>query len=224
MATRSAYTKELNKLAGHVTAMGQAVVENVCATGRAMAGAGTEPASEVIAGHRATSLLGRGVEDACMSLMLLQQPLARDLRLVTAAFRAVSDLARIEEMAYQIALTVEEGAPAATSVVGRDLGELARRVATMVARAMDAFDSEDVEAAEGVFAMDDGIDGLYDEVRQRIVDQIKSDGEFAPSAPELLTIAKYYERMGDHAQSIADWAIFRSTGSYRGHSMGDAYE
>lgn len=221
METRSTYTRELERLAENVASMGQDVAGDILATGRAVAEGDFEAASEVVRGHPAVERLNRRVEDACMSLMLLQQPMARDLRLVTAAFRSVSDLARIDEMAYQIALTVEECAVPAPADLAADLGQMATRAATMVEGAIGAFNAEDVEAAERVFTMDDAVDGLYERVRERIVELLRAGGEPASAAPELLTIAKYYERMGDHTQSIADWAIFRSTGAYRGHTMGE---
>ena len=72
-----------------------------------------------------------------------------------------------------------------------------------------------------MYALDDTTDDLYDRVRSDVVQLLRDGGEPASAAPELLTIAKYYERMGDHAQSIADWAIFRATGAYRGRQMGE---
>ena len=75
--------------------------------------------------------------------------------------------------------------------------------------------------AEEVFPLDNGVDELFEKIRSDVVELLKTGAEPAAVAPEVLTIAKYYERMGDHSQSIADWAIFRATGSYRGRTMGD---
>ena len=157
-----------------------------------------------------------------MSIMLLQQPLAGDLRFVTAAFRAVVDLARINDMVLDIAeLALEIEASAATAVA-EDMLDLSRQAATMVARAVGAFSTIDASEAEAVFALDDGVDDAFSRTRAGVVGLIKHDAIEALQAPELLMIAKYYERIGDHAQSIADWAVFRATGSYQGRIMGEA--
>lgn len=221
MITRSSYTKQLEQLDGHVKAISQAVVEDVRATGRALAEEDEAAASEVIDGHDAAIRLERSVEDSCMGLMLLQQPLARDLRLVTAAFRAITDLSRIEQMAYETALLAREMDIHKAHPLANDLLLMSNRAAAMVEAAMDSFETGDVAKAEDVFPMDDSLDDLYERVRKEVVDVLKSDSDAASEAPEVLTIAKYYERMGDHAQSLADWAIFRATGTYRGHAMGD---
>ena len=155
-----------------------------------------------------------------MSLMLLQQPMASDLRLVTASFRAISDLARIDEMAYETALLIEEY-DIAHSELAPELAQLAEKVARMVEKALKAFEGSDVQMAEEVFPLDNGVDELFEKIRSDVVELLKTGAEPAAVAPEVLTIAKYYERMGDHSQSIADWAIFRATGSYRGRTMGD---
>ncbi|MGI6229322.1 MAG: phosphate signaling complex protein PhoU [Tractidigestivibacter sp.] len=222
MKTRSAYTKQIKQLDGHVLAMGRGVVEDIRATGSAIADNNLDAATEVKDDHVAAERLTRSIEDSCMSLMLLQQPLASDLRLVTASFRAVGDLSRIDEMAYETALLCLEFPGICGSSLSEELGQLAEQAATMVERAISAFESKDVAVAESVFPMDDSLDRLFEKTRKLVVDLLKRDDDAADVAPELLTIAKYYERTGDHAQSIADWAIFRATGSYRGRTMGDS--
>ena len=109
MKTRSSYRKQLERLEAHVQALGQGVVDDVRDTGFAIAEGNTSAAEEVIEGHRASERLHRTIEDACMNMMLLQSPVASDLRLITATFRVIGDLARIDEMAYETALLIEEG-------------------------------------------------------------------------------------------------------------------
>lgn len=126
-------------------------------------------------------------------------------------------------MSYETALLSQEIDFSLASKLARDLGDMSERAAVMVERAVEAFDASDAEAAEKVFAMDDEVDRLFDTIREEVVRTLRDGSEPAAIAPELLTIAKYYERAGDHAQSIADWAIFRATGSYRGRSMGEGH-
>ena len=156
-----------------------------------------------------------------MSLMLLQQPMASDLRLVTASFRAISDLARIDEMAYETALLSMEVDLGTPKELADLLVAMANNAAKMVLQAVESFSSGDVSVAENVFVEDDTMDRLYEKVRKSVVDLLKAGEEPASVAPEILSVAKYYERMGDHAQSVSDWSIFRATGSYRGRTMGE---
>ena len=92
---------------------------------------------------------------------------------------------------------------------------MAQRAADMVDKAVQAFDDADVEAANTVFPLDDEVDALFEKIKGEIVDLLREETDDAVSAPELFSVSKYYERMGDHAQRIADWAIFRATGEFR---------
>lgn len=222
MKTRTEYLGQLDRLAEHLSRLGEAVVADINATGRALTEDDEGAGQGVIESHSSTLRLKRSVEDECLTLMLLQNPMASDMRFVTAAFRAVSDLSRIDETAFEIAELNQELRDEKIMPKIEEFGELSARAADMVNTAMDAFIEVDAEAAETVFAKDDHVDDLYNRVRARMVDALrKSDNEAtALAAPEVLMIAKYYERMGDHAQRIADWAIFRATGKYRGRGIG----
>lgn len=221
MRTRTNYLRQLDQLVGHVNALSAAVVDDVRDTGFAIAEGNAEAAEEVVSGHHASERLHRSIEDACMNIMLLQSPLAGDLRFVTSTFRVVGDLARIDEMAYEIALLAGEFDLTIDDGIARILGDMSQRAASMAEKATEAFRDSDVDDANSVFPMDDKVDDLFESVRSRVVEMLRSGSEPATIAPELLTVAKYYERMGDHAQGIADWAVFRATGEYRGRSMGE---
>ena len=221
MKTRSSYRKQLERLEAHVQALGQGVVDDVRDTGFAIAEGNTSAAEEVIEGHRASERLHRTIEDACMNMMLLQSPVASDLRLITATFRVIGDLARIDEMAYETALLTQEIDLGANEKLARDLGDMSQRAAEMVEKACDAFDDVDVDAANQVFPLDDNVDALYDKVKAEVVELLRNGEEPVTIAPEVLSVAKYYERMGDHAQSIVDWGIFRATGEFRGRALGE---
>lgn len=219
---RTEYLSQLDRLNEHIARLGEAVVADIHASGRALSEDDPGAAQGVIDGHDACVRLKRSVEDECLSLMLLQNPMASDLRFVTASFRSVSDLSRIDETAYEIALLKEEFDRAGVRPDVPEYGTLADRAASMVNAAMDAFCGVDASLAEGVFGMDDEVDELYDLVKRRIIERVRAakeddDLEFVP---EALMVAKYYERMGDRAQRIADWAIFRATGKYRGRGIG----
>lgn len=222
MKTRTEYLGQLDRLAEHLSRLGEAVVSDINATGRALTQDDEGAGQGVIESHSSTLRLKRSVEDECLTLMLLQNPMASDMRFVTAAFRAVSDLSRIDETAFEIAELNQELRDEKIMPKIEQFGELSARAADMVNTAMDAFIEVDADAAETVFAKDDHVDDLYNQVRTHVVEVLRSDNNEAAvlAAPEVLMMAKYYERMGDHAQRIADWAIFRATGKYRGRGIG----
>ena len=153
--------------------------------------------------------------------MLMQQPLvADDLREVTGAFRLVSDLAHIDEMTRDVAYLSQQLTPKAVSHLQSEFAEATDKVSNMVSLATKAFSQADAALAQRVFAMDDGVDELYDRCEQVVVDLIRSETQGASHLPELLMVAKYFERMGDDAERIASWAVFRATGEHTLNSAG----
>lgn len=219
MKIRSDYNRQLKALDETLLSLALRIAEDITLTGTALAKADKESVQEIVSTHRKCVSQLRSVEDSCMQIMLLQQPMASDLRLVTAAFRAISDISRIHEMAYEIALLMQETEASLKTGKAKELQEMASRTSKMLEDAAYAFTKQDTKLAVSVFPQDNAVDRLYETAREYVIDELKKGSEEAQIAPELLTIAKYYERMGDHAQSIADWALFRATGIYRGHTM-----
>lgn len=219
MITRTEYTKTLVLLDQEVGELGMMVAGEVRDAGSAVGG-DRGKAATILASRREAVRIHDSIEGVCMSLMLLQQPLARDIRQVTAAFRLAPDLNRIDEMACDIATLADELPSAVEASVAEPLANLAGLAATMVERAVEAYLTSDERLARTVFSADDGVDRAYCRVRDDVVAMLASGAGDEEGLPELLMVAKYFERTGDHAQSIADWAIFRATGSYRGHPMG----
>ena len=153
----------------------------------------------------------RDIEALCMRLLLRQQPVARDLRLISSALKMISDMERIGDQAADISqITV--------FMQGRSLPishieAMARRSAEMVTCAIDSFVRRDLEKARSVYRMDDAVDDLFIEIKQEIVRLLKNneDGELCL---DYLIIAKYLERIGDHAVNVAEWVDYAITGSH----------
>lgn len=153
----------------------------------------------------------RDIEALCMRLLLRQQPVARDLRLISSALKMISDMERIGDQAADISqITV--------FMQGRSLPiphieAMARRSAEMVTCAIDSFVRRDIEKARSVYRMDDAVDDLFIEIKQEIVRLLKNneDGELCL---DYLMIAKYLERIGDHAVNVAEWVDYAITGSH----------
>ncbi len=157
----------------------------------------------------------RDIENLCFKLLLKQQPVARDLRQVSSALRMISDMERIGDQASDIAEVASEmNHDIAESHVR--LQEMADATIRMVTESIDSFVKRDLELARQVQREDDVVDDLFQKVRTDIVTLIGADRELGEFCIDLLMIAKYFERIGDHATNIAEWVEYSITGSHVG--------
>lgn len=156
----------------------------------------------------------RDIEALCINLILQQQPVAKDLRVVSAALKMISDMERIGDQASDIV----EIAPyvAKKGTLGEThIREMAEATIKMVSESVDSFVKMDLEIAGLVIEHDDVVDGLFDKVKQELVKSIAEGLNDAEALMDLLMIAKYFERIGDHAENIAEWVIYSITGEHR---------
>lgn len=153
------------------------------------------------------------IQNFCIKLLLHQAPVAHDLRNVSAALKMITDLERIGDQAIDIA-EMSEYIKDRTSVINMThIAEMAEQTSKMVTLAIDAFVKSDLELAKKVSKRDDIIDDLFDRVKEETVEIIHSNKELGTEAIDLMMIAKYLERIGDHAVNIAEWVAFSITGS-----------
>ncbi len=154
----------------------------------------------------------RDIEGQCMKLLLRQQPVASDLRAVSAAMRMISDMERIGDQASDIA-EIARDMKRSGVIEEVPMGEMARAAIGMVTDSVDAFVRSDLKLAHAVIARDDELDGLFLTVREKLTDLIaqRRDGGLCL---DLLMVAKYFERIGDHACNIAQWVEYAITGEY----------
>ena len=160
----------------------------------------------------------RDIENLCFKLLLKQQPVARDLRQVSAALRMISDMERIGDQAGDIAeivKTTDLSAP----VKATRLGEMAKAVASMVRESIESFANGDLKKTKEVIEYDDVIDNLFNEVKKELADGILNGEATQEQILDVLMIAKYLERIGDHATNIAEWAEYAITGVHRNSEM-----
>lgn len=156
----------------------------------------------------------RDIEALCLRLLLQQQPVARDLRKISAALKMITDMERIGDQAEDIAEIV-------TFLKGRTgqnddlLREMARSTIKMVTESVDAFVKHDIMLAEKVVAYDDVVDNYFEQVKDELIARIAENPDDGEYALDLLMIAKYFERIGDHAVNIAEWVIFSVTGVHK---------
>ena len=156
----------------------------------------------------------RDIESICMKLLLEQQPVARDLRVISSALKMISDMERIGDQAYDIAEIAKfiKNSNVKSKIHIKDMAAAATK---MVTDSVESFVKKDVELARSVMAYDDKVDNLFNCVKDELVQLItedKANGEFCI---DLLMIAKYLERIGDHAVNIAEWVEYSITGTHR---------
>ena len=156
----------------------------------------------------------RTVENICLKLLLRQQPVARDLRVITAAMKMITDMERIGDQAEDIVDLVPRMERRADEKYPR-IREMAKAAKQMVTGAVDAYVRQDLELAYTVMKHDDIVDDYFDRVKKGIIGIIAEDPGEGEYALDLLMIAKYFERIGDHCTNIAEWVEFSVTGTHR---------
>lgn len=150
------------------------------------------------------------MENLCLKLLLQQQPVARDLREISAALKMISDLERIGDQAADIAeMTSYVHLPQGRS---SHIADMARAVINMVTDSVDSFVKRDLQLARQVCAADDRVDELFIQVRRELVELIAADASYGEQGLDLLMVAKYLERIGDHATNVAEWVEYSITG------------
>lgn len=157
----------------------------------------------------------RTIEAHCMKLLLQQQPVARDLRQISAALKMITDMKRIGDQAEDIAEIIgflDEN----TENDCNDIRLMAQATIKMVTESVDAFVKKDVELARATIAYDDVVDEYFLKVKQALIQMIAEDAKQGECALDLLMIAKYFERIGDHATNIAEWVVYSVIGEHKG--------
>lgn len=217
--TRSEFLKQLDEVQSYIDRLSDKTAADIRTLDLALKG-DEGAATGVIAGRKAERRLREAIESTCLDIMLLQQPLiAGDLRFVSGAFRVVSDLTHIDEMTRDVAYLSQTIPAEALANLRDDFSRAAEHVARMVERSVQAFREQDTDLANAVFAMDDKVDAMYVDAEQTVVKLIRENEHGAKHLPELLMVAKYFERMADDAERIANWAVFRVTGVHDVHSQ-----
>ncbi len=171
-------------------------------------------AQKAISTDRDVDQKERDIENQCLKLLLQQQPVAKDLRLISAALKMITDMERIGDQAADIAEIVLVGDITAESNAVH-IGEMGRATIQMVTESIDAFVRRDLDLAQSVIAFDDVVDALFNRVKAELIQLINTDIKNGEYAIDLLMIAKYFERIGDHATNIAEWVEFSITGTHR---------
>ncbi|MGM9612861.1 MAG: phosphate signaling complex protein PhoU [Butyricicoccus sp.] len=209
---RTRFEAQLHELNNEIITMSAMVESAIAAAARALENRDAALATQVAGSDSAIDVKMREIEQLCLKLLLQQQPVASDLRLISAAMKMITDIERIGDQAADIAeltllLCQQEGITSAAQ-----LKDMARATIHMVSGAIDAFVHRDLHMAREIMDYDDVVDQQFDDIKARLVAAIKEDRDLGETAIDEIMIAKYFERIGDHAVNIAEWVEFSITG------------
>lgn len=177
-------------------------------------------AQEVVNADVKIDDMERSVENLCLKLLLTQQPVASDMRMVSSALKMITDLERIGDFAADIAEIVLKGGRTHTSYSIPFIEKMCGEVIKMVDEAVRSFVEKDIDLAKKVCRADDAVDELFLGAKDLLVERIRSDERFAERALDLMMVSKYLERIGDHATNLAEWVIFYLTGVHMNTEKG----
>lgn len=209
---RKTFDAELLELNEEMTTMATAAQEAIDVVTESLTSGDEPTAKRAIQIEATLDQMERDIENHCLRLLLRQQPVARDLRTISTAMKMVTDLQRIGDQAANIAEISILLARGERIRVPEDISLMSRRAGIMVKQAIAAYTSRDTETAAAVINLDDEVDDLFSKVKGELIERIASRQGDADDAIDLIIIAKYLERIADHAVNIAQWAIFCVTG------------
>lgn len=211
---RDFFQEQLNELKRELTIMGASCEEIIALASHALTDMDEDLVRKVETIGAQIDESERTIETICMKLLLRQQPVARDLRQISAAMKMIIDMERIGDQAEDIVEIVpymnahpDEKFP--------KIREMAKAAQTMVTDAIDAYVKQDLELAKKVMAHDDVVDNYFIQIKKGIIDLIAAEPSQGEYALDLLMIAKYFERIGDHCTNIAEWVEFSVTGIHK---------
>lgn len=204
---RRHFDKQLSQLNKELIDMGALCEEVIALASKALSGADKKMAEKVASLDSEIDQKERDIESLCLKMLLQQQPVARDLRQISAALKMITDMERIGDQAEDIAEIIH-------FLNGRTfendelLRQMARATIKMVTNSVDAYVNRDIMLAKNVIKADDEVDNYFDKIKNDLIDKIAKNPDDGEYYIDLIMIAKYFERIGDHAVNIAGWVIF----------------
>lgn len=212
---RTRYEKQLEQLNNEMIHMGCLIQKAIESAVAALVNQDIEMAKKVMKNDQEINEQENEIESLCIKLLLCQQPVATDLRNVSAALKMVTDMERIGDQAADIAeiSLLFKGQPYMNKL--EHIQEMARETTDMVVKSMEAYVGRDLDKAQAVINRDDKVDDLFRSVKHELIELIAQDRSFGEQAADLLMVVKYFERIGDHATNIAEWVIYSITGVHK---------
>ena len=208
---RNRFDAQLDELQESMVEMGNACIHALADTKEALLNGNHKKAKEVLTSSMAIRRMERNIEGLCLKLLLQQQPVASDLRVISSALKSVYDLERIGDVTGDIAnLILKENVSIASDIL--NLSAMAEQTGIMVRQAIESLTTQNKELAEKTIAMDDSVDACLKQAKKTLAQRFTGNNTGMEYALNLLMVAKYFEKIGDHAVNIANWAFFSATG------------
>lgn len=205
---RSKFDEQLRELNDEMIEMGRMIVRSISQAIEALTTQNEELAKKIMESDSDVDHEQKKIENICFTLLIQQQPVARDLRTITAAMKMVTDMERIGDHAADISeMTILMDGKSLVKKFDH-IQKMAAETVIMLNQSIEAYVQKDREKAKEVIARDDVVDGLFDDVKTDIIDLIQKDRGDGEEALDMLMVAKYFERIGDHATNIAEWVIY----------------
>jgi phosphate transport system protein len=212
---RSRFDEQLELLNTELIKMGGLVENAIESASYALVQKSVDQAKDAIVFDHEIDQKEKVIENLCLKLLLQQQPVAKDLRLISSALKMITDLERIGDQATDISEIVIYLVDQAPIKQLEHLPQMAAVTKEMVNKSVDAFVRKDLNLIREVVKMDDKVDDLFITIKKELIDLIGQSPETGEQAVDLLMIAKYLERIGDHAENIAEWVEFSISGIHK---------
>ena len=212
---RNKFDMQLELLSEQLIHMGELCEAAIDKATTALQQGSIEQAKEVIAADEEIDQMEKDIERLCLKLLLQQQPVARDLRQISAALKMITDMERIGDQTSDIAEIIISEKKSEASDIPK-IGKMSEAAARMVRDSVRAYVNKDLELARQVMEADNEVDLLFEDNKKELIEFIaQNNGDQGKEAIDLIMVAKYLERIGDHATNIAEWVEFSITGIHK---------
>ena len=212
---RNRFDRQLSTLNDELIEMGSMIEKSIETAIKALVNQDVDLARHAIEADGEIDRQERIIEDLCLKLLLQQQPVAKDLRLISSALKMITDMERIGDHASDISEITIALADQPYIKKLEHIQQMAKETMIMLVGSIEAFVDKDLEKANEVIKRDDVVDDLFDKVKKELIQMIHENADKGEQAADLLMVAKYMERIGDHATNISEWVIFSITGEHK---------
>lgn len=212
---RNKFDEQLEELHNELLQMGTLLEQGINFSNSALLEQNTSFAKKAIDIEYEVDKKEKIIEELCLKLLLHQQPVAKDLRIISSALKMITDMERIGDQIADISEIVLKMIGSFSIIKLGHLNQMAIATSKMISSAINAFVKNDVETVKNVIKMDDVVDSLFYELRKDLVYLLREDIDCGNQVLDFLMIAKYYERIGDHCVNIAEWILFSLTGKHK---------
>ena len=212
---RNRFDRQLSTLNDELIEMGSMIEKSIETAIKALVNQDVDLARHAIEADEEIDRQERIIEDLCLKLLLQQQPVAKDLRLISSALKMITDMERIGDHASDISEITIALADQPYIKKLEHIQQMAKETMIMLVGSIEAFVDKDLEKANEVIKPDDVVDDLFDKVKKELIQMMHENADKGEQAADLLMVAKYMERIGDHATNISEWVIFSITGEHK---------